>query len=241
MVSLQNPLSPSRRRIIPDLESLFKRRKLHGDDDEDDQPDQAPQKIPDHYQNPIKGQTMIKSTPDTELQLETPTPMEWQRCLDIKSGQIYFYNTRTNKRMLTDPRSSPEPPVPPPPQPSHGHMSLDLELNLPCGYSGKNQVTDIFTKNNSGGTSNSFGDDHELLVNSSATKNNNNENRGLARSPSWLTFEGSEQEMVAAACKKCHMLVMMCKSSPSCPNCKFMHPPEQSTPNLLKRRLSLLC
>ncbi|XP_027091154.1 uncharacterized protein [Coffea arabica] len=239
MVSLHTSLSPSRRKIIPELENLFKKRKLHDDDDDDDRPDQAPRKIPDH---PIKGQPMIKPTPDTELQLETPTPMEWQRCLDIKSGQIYFYNTRTNKRMLTDPRSSPEPPVPPPPQPSHGHMSLDLELNLPCGSSGKTQVTNIFTKNNSGSTSNSLGDDHELLVNSSATKNNNNDQKGgLTRSPSWLTFEGSEQEMVAAACKKCHMLVMMCKSSPSCPNCKFMHPPEQTSPSLLKRRLSLLC
>ncbi|KAK9130665.1 hypothetical protein Sjap_011152 [Stephania japonica] len=28
--------------------------------------------------------------------------------------------------------------------------------------------------------------------------------------------------MVAVACVKCN-LVMLCKSSPSCPNCKYMH------------------
>ncbi|KAJ4795512.1 hypothetical protein LUZ62_046758 [Rhynchospora pubera] len=29
--------------------------------------------------------------------------------------------------------------------------------------------------------------------------------------------------MVAIACANCHLFVMLCKSSPSCPNCKFMH------------------
>ncbi|KAM7518578.1 hypothetical protein LguiB_017540 [Lonicera macranthoides] len=57
----------------------------------------------------------------------TPFPMDWQRCLDIKSGQIYFYNTRTQKRTSKDPKTSPSKP------PSHGQLSLDLELNLPCG------------------------------------------------------------------------------------------------------------
>ncbi|KAL3504736.1 hypothetical protein ACH5RR_034577 [Cinchona calisaya] len=232
MVSFHTPPPPTRRQIVPELEKLFKKRKLNDDDQSADQP----QKIPDH-QKPVKGQIMMKSTPDTELHLETPIPLEWQRCLDIKSGQIYFYNTRTNKRMLSDPRSSPEPP--PQVTASHGHMSLDLELNLPCGSSRKNQVADIFTKYNSGSTSNSS-NDQQPFINSAAIINKNNKNMGLTRSPSWLTFEG-EEEMVAAACKKCHMLVMMCKSSPSCPNCKFMHPPEQSTPNLFERSLSLLC
>ncbi|KAL3514140.1 hypothetical protein ACH5RR_026857 [Cinchona calisaya] len=241
MVSLHSPLSPSRKKIIPDFENLFKKRKLN---DDDDHPQDQVQKTRDHHHeiNPFKGQVMIKSTPDTELHLVTPIPLEWQRCLDIKSGQLYFYNTRTNKRMLTDPRSSLEP-IPPPPSHGHGHghMSLDLELNLPCSSSYENQVTDIFTKDNSDITSNSSSDHHQLIRNSSTTKiDNNNNDGGLTRSPSWLTFEG-EQEMVAAACKKCHMLVMMCKSSPSCPNCKFMHPLEPSTPKLLKPRLSLLC
>lgn len=33
----------------------------------------------------------------------------------------------------------------------------------------------------------------------------------------------SNANMVAVACANCHLLVMLCKSSPSCPNCKYMH------------------
>lgn len=38
-----------------------------------------------------------------------------------------------------------------------------------------------------------------------------------------LQEDTEPREMVAAACMRCHMLVMMSKSSPSCPNCKFLH------------------
>ncbi|EPS66839.1 hypothetical protein M569_07939, partial [Genlisea aurea] len=66
--------------------------------------------------------------------------------------------------------------------------------------------------------------------------------KGLSRSPSWLTFEGDEQqEMVTAVCKNCYMLVMMSKSSPSCPNCKYMHPSEPAAKDHFDTSLSLLC
>lgn len=38
----------------------------------------------------------------------------------------------------------------------------------------------------------------------------------------------SNNNMVALACTNCHLLVILSKSSPSCPNCKFFH----SLPNL---------
>ncbi|XXG62223.1 hypothetical protein AAC387_Pa05g0630 [Persea americana] len=52
----------------------------------------------------------------------------------------------------------------------------------------------------------------------------------------------SSSTMVAAACFKCHLLVMLSKSSPSCPNCKYLHslptqpspPPEVTTANSLE-------
>lgn len=80
MVSFHTPLSPTRKKTVPDFENLLKKRKLH--DDGDYRPDQS-QKITDP-QKPVKGQIMMKSMPDTELHLETPIPLEWQRCLDIK-------------------------------------------------------------------------------------------------------------------------------------------------------------
>lgn len=131
----------------------------------------------------------------------------------MQSGQIYFYNTRTQKRTSRDPRISD--PV---------HMSLDLELNLlpSCGSPTKtNQIDDNFVSN-----SNNF-------------IKKKSESQGLInRSPSWLTFDVDQQEMVTAVCKKCHMLVMMSKSSPTCPNCKFVHPLDETLPTLFNKRLS---
>ncbi|KAL4310554.1 hypothetical protein GQ457_01G027620 [Hibiscus cannabinus] len=139
----------------------------------------------------------MNSVLDTELHLESPLPLEWQRCLDLQSGQIHFYNTRTHARTSKDPRRSPEPT-------SGSHLSLDLELNLPCD---PRKVTVDKRMNSSGG----------------------------------LMLAAEEEEMVATVCSRCHMLVMLIKSSPACPNCKFMHPPALGPPKLLKQRLSLLC
>lgn len=44
------------------------------------------------------------------------------------------------------------------------------------------------------------------------TKKQNNFSNGGGGSP-----------MVAVVCLNCHLLVMICRSSPSCPNCKHMH------------------
>ncbi|KAF2291549.1 hypothetical protein GH714_025539 [Hevea brasiliensis] len=146
------------------------------------------------------------------------------------SGQIHFYNTRTQKRTTRDPRSSPEPPSP-------SHMSLDLELNLqPRESQTKNNANNHSIRHNFASSIQGLGD---LFMDSS--KDNKN-SEGLKRSPSWLAFEGDdEEEMVATVCKRCHMLVMLCKSTPACPNCKFVHPPDQNPPKLFKQRLSLLC
>ncbi|EOA38534.1 hypothetical protein CARUB_v10010336mg [Capsella rubella] len=71
---------------------------------------------------------------------------------------------------------------------------------------------------------------------------------GLSRSPSWLAFEGDDdnqkkQEMVTTVCMKCHMLVMLCKSTPVCPNCKFMHTDDHSSTKQFKtlNLFKLLC
>lgn len=150
----------------------------------------------------------------------------------MQSGQIHFYNTRTHKRTSRDPRRSPEPPSP-------DHMSLDLELNLPCESQGRN---DHIKKQNSDHSSSNIKDSSTVFYYS---KNSGAGGRGVGRQtqqqrPPWLAFERDQQEMVATVCSKCHMLVMLCKSSPACPNCKFMHPPDQSPPKLFNQRFSLL-
>ncbi|CAK9154257.1 unnamed protein product [Ilex paraguariensis] len=217
MVSFHTPSLPSRRKIIQGLEDSMKKRKREEGDDS---------KAEEVFEKPQNPKSM-KYIFNTEINLETPLPLEWQRCLDIKSGLIYYYNTTTLKRTSRDPRASPEPPSP-------GHMSLDLELNLPCGSVEKNPIPNKNFNRNFGSNSHSNISGDQFL-----TSSRNNQNSGGF--PSWLTFDqGDHQEMVTAVCKNCHMLVIMCKSSPSCPNCKFVHPPDHSPPNLFKKRLSLL-
>ncbi|KAL5846814.1 hypothetical protein ACOSQ3_010338 [Xanthoceras sorbifolium] len=212
MVSFQaHPLSLNSRNTIPEFDNSSKKRKW----------DEA---VPGDHQTLDKKAKAenTKSIFDIELHLETPLPLEWERCLDIQSGKIHFYNTRTNKRTSGDPRRSPERPIE-----GSDHMSLDLELNLPCDSQRKNHN---FTA-------------PRHLTDLSIDINQQKKTLGnIERCPSWLAFEGDQQqEMVATACMNCHMLVMLCKSSPTCPNCKFMHTPDQNPPKLFKQRLSLLC
>ncbi|KAI4307385.1 hypothetical protein L6164_030584 [Bauhinia variegata] len=167
-----------------------------------------------------------KSIHGIELHLETPLASDkWQKCFSIQSGHIQLCNSRTNKKAEGDTWRSHEPP-------SKGHMSLDLELNLTCESLKKQEAGtyDINDKLNSIFPG-KFGD-HDLKDSSS-----------LTRTPSWLSLEGdhNHKEMVATVCMRCHMLVMLCKSSPTCPNCKFMHPPDPNPSTFLKRRCSLWC
>eukprot|EP00258_Populus_trichocarpa_P001770 XP_002301050.2 uncharacterized protein LOC7495152 [Populus trichocarpa] len=217
MVSFQALPSPNGKKLIPGLDDSSKKRKWE---------DPQTEGILEKRSNPESRKSFF----EIELHLETPLPLEWQRCLDIQSGQIHFYNTRTHKRTSRDPRGSPEPP-----SPDHD-MSLELELNLPYDQSQRKSYThDHITKQNPGGSIRGFGD---LFKESSR---DNGSSGGLTRRPSWLAFEKDQQEMLATVCTKCHMLVMLCRSSPTCPNCKFLHPLEQSPPKLFKQRLSLFC
>lgn len=139
-------------------------------------------------------------------------------------------NTRVENSTAEDSWRNPEPPPPPP-----HHMSLDLDLNLTCH--------DVNVKQNSGSPGSLGEHYHDLLFNEVPSKceKDSDDHQGLIRSPSWLSSEGDHKEMVATVCMRCHMLVMLCKSSPACPNCKFMHPPDQNPSTFLKRRCSLFC
>lgn len=44
--------------------------------------------------------------------------------------------------------------------------------------------------------------------------------------------------MIAVPCANCHLLVMLCKSSPSCPNCKYVQPLAPAMPQAAHRRLN---
>ncbi|CAA6660116.1 unnamed protein product [Spirodela intermedia] len=106
-----------------------------------------------------------------ELQLKKPLPLDWEQCLDLQSGRMYYLNRKTFKRSWSWPKN----------------QGLDLELNISPpqnseGIAGTNSLDD-------------------------------------SRKQSY-----SANSMVAVACLRCHLLVMLSRSSPSCPNCKYVHP-----------------
>ncbi|KAK7301214.1 hypothetical protein RJT34_12075 [Clitoria ternatea] len=169
---------------------------------------------------------------DIELHLETPLPShKLQQYLSIQSGQIHLCNMKASEKSKINHE---------PQQPSLGQMGLDLELNLTCESLKKKEegYDDINEKRINFGSLRGFGE-HDSLIEPSKVKN---DSCALTQTPSWLASEGDHKEMIATVCMRCHMLVMLCKSSPSCPNCKFMHPPDQNPSKFLKRRrCSLLC
>ncbi|CAL0307832.1 unnamed protein product [Lupinus luteus] len=176
----------------------------------------------------------IKSVFGIELHLETPLHSHnWQQYLSIQSGHKHLCdNTRINSNTPNSKRS--QEPEPEPEPPSLGEMSLDLELNLTYkSLVKKEESYDTREKTNFGSIESSEVE-RDLLINSSKYKKD---------SPSLLSIsEGDNTDMVASVCMRCHMLVLLCKLSPSCPNCKFMHPPDYNPSKFLKRkRCRLLC
>ncbi|GMH00141.1 hypothetical protein Nepgr_001980 [Nepenthes gracilis] len=126
-----------------------------------------------------------------------------------------FYNTRAHERTLSDLRASePADPLIP-----GGHMSLDLELNLPCGsYSSMETGNNLKQQNSNCSPLNSRSRSMKM-------KNSGDTERSQLLS---LSLEADQQEMVTTVCPRCHMLIMIYKSSPVCPNCKFVHPPDNA-------------
>ncbi|KAK9757555.1 hypothetical protein RND81_01G170400 [Saponaria officinalis] len=227
MVSLQIPFLQlsKKRKVILESEGNSKKRKWdHVLETEDTL----------HYKHRMTSPaaaTTNKSFFDVNLHLETPLPSEWQRCLDIQSGEIHFYNTRTQKR-TRDPRNIK---TQEPQSPKNSDMSLDLELNLPCGS--RNQVSSPKSsetptpKMKKCKSSSPRASTNNLLKCLLSTKA---EDKSSVDDDDILKDDDDDEvvEMVATACMRCHMLVMLQKLSPTCPNCKFIHPPYQKTPEL---------
>ncbi|XP_010459971.1 PREDICTED: uncharacterized protein LOC104740929 [Camelina sativa] len=114
---------------------------------------------------------------------------------------------------------------------------LDLDLNLSSSSSSTVKTITKKDDGSKGGT-----------LNMTPGKKGISCDLGLSRSPSWLAFEGDDdnqnkQEMVTTVCMKCHMLVMLCKSTLVCPNCKFTHTDDHNSTKQFKtlNLFKLLC
>ncbi|KAL0699854.1 hypothetical protein Bca4012_055976 [Brassica carinata] len=160
----------------------------------------------------------IKQGDQTQAQLEKNTTMSYQRSkLEnarlIKPDVQLHLDTEGHSESFEDRRTY-----------------LDLELNL--SLSASSTVKAIMKKDEC-----SKG---KTLIMTSSNKGKPGDT-GVSRSPSWLAFEGDDdnddqkkQEMVTTVCMKCHMLVMLCKSTLVCPNCRFMHPDDHSSTKKFK-------
>ncbi|XP_023548823.1 uncharacterized protein LOC111807358 [Cucurbita pepo subsp. pepo] len=130
----------------------------------------------------------INSQTSVDLQLKDPLPLDWEQCLDLQSGKMYYLNRKTLRKSWNWPEEDHH----------NDDKKLDLELEL----------------NN---------------IDSSSSKANSlmNFRHGYGSSSS------QSSNMVALPCLNCHLLVILSKSSPSCPNCKHFHAlfPIPSSPN----------
>ncbi|KAJ4916393.1 Uncharacterized protein Rs2_01943 [Raphanus sativus] len=153
----------------------------------------------------------IKQEDQTQAKLEKSTTLSKSENAKLLKPEVQLYlDTKVHSETSEDHRTC-----------------LDLELNL-CSSS-SSVVKRIMKKEES-----SKG---KTLIMSPSKKRKSGDKGGVSRSPSWLAFEcendteeQKKQEMVTTVCMKCNMLVMLCRSSLVCPNCKFTHPDDDHRP-----------
>ncbi|EEF31362.1 uncharacterized protein LOC8260280 [Ricinus communis] len=115
-----------------------------------------------------------------DLHVKDPLPLDWEQCLDLESGRMYYLNRKTLRKSWNWPKD----------------QKLDLELNI-------SPLTDCTP------------DHHQQC--------NNNGSNSVLLEDSRNNFSSPSSNMVALACLNCHLLVILSRSSPSCPNCKYVH------------------
>ncbi|XP_020589851.1 uncharacterized protein LOC110031126 [Phalaenopsis equestris] len=98
-----------------------------------------------------------------------PLPSDWEQCLDLKSGRMYYLNRRTLTKVWNRP---------------YKERKLDLELSIMPAFTDKSAENE-------------------------------------AEKPEDTDCDGGS--MAAIVCLNCHLLVMLYRSSPFCPNCRHMH------------------
>ncbi|KAG9144372.1 hypothetical protein Leryth_017514, partial [Lithospermum erythrorhizon] len=118
--------------------TLHKKRKPNQHDDDEEDID---------YETIDKSLKAKTSKFQEVVHLQTPLPLEWQRCLDIKSGETYN-NTKANESSSSR-DSMVDFETPPSRRRDHSpSVSLDLDLHLPCGSHPKDFTDDNKNKSN---------------------------------------------------------------------------------------------
>ncbi|CAA2995830.1 uncharacterized protein LOC111374375 [Olea europaea var. sylvestris] len=122
---------------------------------------------------PMKRKWMNTESPSVDLQLKDPLPLDWEQCLDLESGRMYYLNRKTSRKAWNRPEE----------------QKIDLDLNISI----------CSEKQNNWGS-----DNQQEMINEQQ-------------------HSSSSSSMIALVCSNCHLLVILSRTSPSCPNCKYVH------------------
>ncbi|CAM8983591.1 unnamed protein product [Rhodiola kirilowii] len=126
-------------------------------------------------------------------------PFDWEQCLDLESGKMYFLNRKTLKRSWDRPTTNKD---------QQYRQKLNLELNISSQTTAG--VTNKPKPSASVSTNNCYSINKPDLKVLQITRKN-------------VANYSNYDKTVAMACRNCHMLVIVSKSSPTCPNCKYVH------------------
>ncbi|KAF5193397.1 E3 ubiquitin-protein ligase [Thalictrum thalictroides] len=128
-----------------------------------------------------------------ELDEPSPLPFGWQKCLNLKTGEIYY--TKEKRRKATNMSRNGKNP------------RLDLKLNLSPPRAGNQQV--IQSSPNRSSTSSPISPPSSCV----SSELNNEETLRYSNSP-------EATSMVLVGCPRCLMYVMLSEEDPKCPKCK---------------------
>ncbi|MCE3215444.1 hypothetical protein HAX54_002389, partial [Datura stramonium] len=68
----------------------------------------------------------MKRKQEVDLQLKDPLPLDWEQCLDLQSGRMYYLNRKTQRKTWDWPKD----------------QKLDLELNISSSFNHHQETMD---------------------------------------------------------------------------------------------------
>ncbi|CAL1366086.1 unnamed protein product [Linum trigynum] len=145
---------------------------------------------------------------DQEAKNNRALPLDWEQCLDLHSGTMYYFNRKTSRKSWNRPKDAYHDN-----ENDRNNRSLDLELNISSPSKYYNNVSDHHQHN-------MMKLHHHQIPASPSQEGNFSPSDGGSSS---TNDDDKDNNMVALACLNCHLLVILSKSSPCCPNCKYVH------------------
>ncbi|CAI0397231.1 unnamed protein product [Linum tenue] len=148
---------------------------------------------------------------DQEVKNNRALPLDWEQCLDLHSGTMYYFNRKTSRKSWNRPKDAYHDDENDP-----NNRSLDLELNISSPSKYYNNVSTDHHQHNMMKLHH-----HQIPASSPSQEGNFSPSDGGSSRTN--DDDDKDNNMVALACLNCHLLVILSKSSPCCPNCKYVH------------------